>query len=155
MSAPLRGWAISCPGGVDLDDAALIIGESTEDNDEDVDNLPDQKTTAGAELNDAGDDLAGVDAVNAANAKANQQAEQECEETGTTGAEIAARAVIHDDWDWLMSSWARGVSASRVLAKHSSCTSASRVLRMLPMAGPGLSPMAIKSRPARVKSLTE
>ena len=47
--------------------------------------LPDDETAAGAELDDAGDDLAGVDAVYAAEAAENQQAEEEGDETGTGG----------------------------------------------------------------------
>ena len=76
----------------DLDGLALLIIETTQHNAEYIDNLPDEETATGAELDDTGDDLAGIDAVHAAYAAADQQAEQEGDETGTGGFIVAMLA---------------------------------------------------------------
>ena len=54
------GW---CP---DLDDFTLLIIKAAQDDAEHIDELPDEESACGEELDGAGDDLAGVDAVNSA-----------------------------------------------------------------------------------------
>ena len=80
---------------LDLDGLALLIIETTQHNAEYIDNLPDEEAATGEELDDTGDDLAGIDAVHTAYAAANQQAEQEGDETGTGGFIVAVLAAAH------------------------------------------------------------
>ena len=79
----------------DLDSLTFLIIKTAQHNAEHVDNLPDEEATTGEELDDTGDDLAGIDAVHAAYAAANQQAEQEGDETGTGGFVVAVLAAAH------------------------------------------------------------
>ena len=95
----IQGTKVPCcdkipvPGGTgtksslreDLDCLTLLIIKASQHDTDNIQNLPDDETAAGKELNDTGDDLAGVDAVYAAEAAENQQAEEEGDETGTGG----------------------------------------------------------------------
>lgn len=80
---------------MDLYRLTLLIIKATEDDADDINHLPDDETAAGHELEDTGDDLAGVDAVNATEATADEQAEQEAGETGTGGLVGAVMAAAH------------------------------------------------------------
>ena len=81
--------------GSDLDRLTLLIIKTTQHDADDINNLPDKETTTCHELQDAGNDLAGVDAMHTANAAAYQQAEQEAGETGTGGLAIAVVTAAH------------------------------------------------------------
>ena len=80
---------------MDLDRLTLLIIKAPQHDADDINYLPDEETAAGDKLDDAGDDLAGVDAMYTADATANQQAEQEAGETGTGGLAIAVVAAAH------------------------------------------------------------
>ena len=79
----------------DLDGLTLLILKAAQHDENHINHLPDDETAAGAELDDAGDDLAGVDAVYAAETAENQQAEEEGDETGTGGFFVAVLAAAH------------------------------------------------------------
>ena len=70
----------------------LFIIKTSQHDAEHINDLPDEESTAGQELDDTGDDLAGIDAVHTADAAADQQAEQEGDETGTGGFIVAVLA---------------------------------------------------------------
>ena len=69
----------------DLDRPTLLIIKASQHDTNHIQNLPDKEAAASAELDDTSDDLAGVDAVHAAEAAENQQAEEEGDEAGTGG----------------------------------------------------------------------
>ena len=77
------------------DDFSFLVIEAAEDNADDINNLPDEEASTREELNDAGDDFAGVDTVHAAEAAADEHAEQEGDETGTSGLIGAVFATVH------------------------------------------------------------
>ena len=79
----------------DLDSLTLLIIKTAQHNAEHIDDLPDDETADGEELDDTGDYLAGVDAVHTAEAAEKQQAEQEGDETGTGGFFVAVLAAAH------------------------------------------------------------
>ena len=69
----------------DLDCLTLLIIKASQHDTDNIQNLPDEEAAAGEELDNAGNDLSGVDAVYTAEAAENQQAEEEGDETGTGG----------------------------------------------------------------------
>ena len=75
---------------LDSDCLALFIVKASQNDANDIENLPDKEATASAELNNTGDDLAGINAVNTTDTAANQQAEEEGNETGAGGLVIDA-----------------------------------------------------------------
>ena len=79
----------------DLDNLALLVIKTAQDDAEHINELPDKEPACGEELDGAGDDLAGVDAVHTAEAAEKQQAEQEGDETGTGGFFVAVLAAAH------------------------------------------------------------
>ena len=89
--------------GSDLDNLTLLIIKASEYNPDHINHLPDDETTAGQELNDTGDDLAGIDAVYTAHAAENQQAEEEGDEAGTGGFVVAVlAAAAHNSDCWVL-----------------------------------------------------
>lgn len=67
------------------DGAALFVIEASQNDADDINNLPDNKTAAGQKLNNTGNDFAGIDAVNAAEAAKNEKGKQQGCESGTRG----------------------------------------------------------------------
>ena len=90
--------------GSDLDRLTLFIIKASQHDADDINYLPYEETAAGSKLDDTRDNLAGVDAVDAAKAAAYQHAEQEAGEAGTGGFAIAVVAVAHSGvcvfWGW-------------------------------------------------------
>ena len=74
---------------------SFLVVEAAEDNADDINNLPDEEAATSEELNDAGDDFAGVDTVHAAESAADEQAEQEGDETRTRRLVGAVFATVH------------------------------------------------------------
>ena len=63
----------------------LLIIEAAQNNPDNIDELPDEETAGCEELDDACDDLAGIDAVYPAESAEDQQAEQEGDHSGARG----------------------------------------------------------------------
>ena len=91
--APCRGYG---KAGVarksERDGAPLAVLETAEDEAEDVDNLPDAEEAYSDELEEAGDNLAGVQPMQAAD----QKETQKCQNEGRAAAERGdIRIVMH------------------------------------------------------------
>lgn len=59
--------------GPSSDDAPFLVVKAATEDTNDVDNLPDDESAAGQELDDTGDDLSGIDAVHTAKATEDEQ----------------------------------------------------------------------------------
>ena len=80
------------------DNSALFVAERAAEDHDDVDDLPDDETAAGDELQDAGPNLAGIDAVDAAEADQDEQGKQEGLASGA-GADFLFHGDDGSCWD--------------------------------------------------------
>ena len=63
------------------DGAAFLIIKAPADDKDNIDDMPDDKSTTGQELNDTGDYFPGINAVNSSKTTENEEGKQQCNKT--------------------------------------------------------------------------